>query len=51
MIFILYFSYLVILPIIIRNWQAEQRATQAERPAQLLAEQLRNLGIDPDTII
>jgi Uma2 family endonuclease len=40
-----------------RNWQAEQRATEAEhraseaeRRAQLLAEQLRNLGINPDTI-
>ncbi|MGA9380889.1 MAG: hypothetical protein WBV73_19160 [Phormidium sp.] len=33
-----------------RSRHAEQRAAQAERRAQLLAEQLRNLGIDPDTI-
>ena len=30
--------------------QAQQRAEQAQQRAQLLAEQLRNLGIDPDTL-
>ncbi|MCC5635469.1 Uma2 family endonuclease [Nostoc sp. CHAB 5844] len=31
--------------------QAEQRAKQAEQRAQILAEQLRNLGVDPDSLI
>jgi hypothetical protein len=30
--------------------QAQHRAEQAEQRAQLLAEQLRSLGIDPDTL-
>ncbi|GAB4182715.1 MAG: Uma2 family endonuclease [Coleofasciculaceae cyanobacterium] len=33
-----------------RAEQAEQRAEQAEHRAQLLAERLRELGIDPDTL-
>ncbi|HEY9852738.1 MAG TPA: hypothetical protein V6D28_24915 [Leptolyngbyaceae cyanobacterium] len=33
-----------------RAAQAEQRALEAEQRAQRLAEQLRSLGIDPDTI-
>jgi Uma2 family endonuclease len=33
-----------------RAEQAEQRAEQAEQRAQLLAERLRELGIDPDTL-
>jgi hypothetical protein len=33
-----------------RATDAEHRASEAERRAQLLAEQLRNLGINPDTI-
>ncbi|MBD2681799.1 MULTISPECIES: Uma2 family endonuclease [Nostoc] len=33
-----------------RASQAEQRASQAEQRAQILAERLRAMGIDPDTI-
>ncbi|WP_341525778.1 Uma2 family endonuclease [Nostoc sp. UHCC 0302] len=33
-----------------RASQAEQRASQAEQRAQLLAERLRAMGIDPDTL-
>jgi len=33
-----------------RASQAEQRASQAEQRAQLLTEQLRSIGIDPDTL-
>ena len=33
-----------------RAQQAEQRAQQAEQRAQILAEQLRALGVDPDTM-
>jgi hypothetical protein len=33
-----------------RAEQAEHRAEQAEHRAQLLAEQLRALGIDPETL-
>ena len=33
-----------------RAEQAEHRAEQAEQRAQLLAEQMRSLGIDPDTL-
>ena len=31
--------------------QQQHRAEQAEQRAQLLAEQLRGLGVDPDTLI
>jgi hypothetical protein len=33
-----------------RTKQAEQRARQAEQRAQRLAEQLRSLGVDPDSL-
>ncbi|WP_413267266.1 hypothetical protein [Floridanema flaviceps] len=33
-----------------RASEAEHRASEAERRTQILAEQLRNLGINPDTI-
>jgi hypothetical protein len=33
-----------------RTQQAEQRTQQAERRAQRLAEQLRSLGVDPDSL-
>lgn len=33
-----------------RTQQAEQRTQQAEQRAQLLAERLRSLGVDPDTL-